>query len=188
MSKLEEDIAALAEMAPAQLRERWEELKGSPAPSARGCGWVVVRCRSVTRSGTASWSCGLKKPSRSATSCAGTWRLGACRPWLRELECEGYRTKVQQRASGPHKGGFLYRRGTPYHLLANPIYRGMIVHKGKAHSGEHEPIVEEQLFEQVRTKLADNASGVLLAQEASPAKPAHRQAVRRERSCDDAKP
>jgi len=35
----------------------------------------------------------------------------------------------------------------------------MIVHKGKAHLGEHKPIVDEQLFEQVQTKLADNASG-----------------------------
>jgi len=33
MSKLDEDIAALAAMAPPQLRERWKELEGSPAPS-----------------------------------------------------------------------------------------------------------------------------------------------------------
>jgi len=114
--------------------------------------------------------------------------LGSVPALAEELECEGYRTKVQRRASGPHKGGCLYCRGTLYHLLANPIYRGMIVHKGKAHPGEHKPIVDEQLFEQVQAKLADNASGVLPAQEASPAKPAHRQAVRRGRSCDDAKP
>jgi hypothetical protein len=44
-------------------------------------------------------------------------------------------------------------------LLANPIYRGMIVHKGRAHPGEHEAIVDQQLFAQVQAKLADNASG-----------------------------
>jgi len=33
MSKLDEEIAALAEMAAAQLRDRWEELEGSPAPA-----------------------------------------------------------------------------------------------------------------------------------------------------------
>jgi hypothetical protein len=33
MSKLEDDIAAVAEMQPAQLRERWEQLEGSPAPA-----------------------------------------------------------------------------------------------------------------------------------------------------------
>jgi len=85
--------------------------------------------------------------------------LGSVPALVEELERAGYRTKVQRRASGPHKGGRLYPRGTLYHLLANPIYRGMIVHKGKAHPGEHEPIVDEQLFEQVQAKLADNASG-----------------------------
>jgi len=85
--------------------------------------------------------------------------LGSVPALVEELEREGYRTKVQRRTSGPHKGGCLYRRGTLYHLLSNPIYCGMIVHKGKAHPGEHEPIVDEQLFEQVQAKLADNASG-----------------------------
>jgi len=33
MSKLDEDIAALAEMSAAQLRERWQELESSPAPA-----------------------------------------------------------------------------------------------------------------------------------------------------------
>ena len=33
MSSLEDDLAALAEMPPAQLRERWEALEGSPAPA-----------------------------------------------------------------------------------------------------------------------------------------------------------
>jgi hypothetical protein len=33
MSKLDDDLAALAELPPAQLRERWEALEGSPAPA-----------------------------------------------------------------------------------------------------------------------------------------------------------
>jgi site-specific DNA recombinase len=76
-----------------------------------------------------------------------------------ELERDGYRTKIQKRASGPHKGGCVYRRGTLYHLLSNRIYRGMIVHKGQAFTGEQEPIVGEKLFAQVEAKLAQNASG-----------------------------
>ena len=85
--------------------------------------------------------------------------LGNVPALVDELEREGYRTKLQRRASGPHKGGCAYRRGTLYHLLSNRIYRGMIVHKGKAYPGEHEPIVDEQQFEQVQAKLVDNASG-----------------------------
>jgi hypothetical protein len=33
MSRLDDDLGALAEMPPAQLRQRWAELEGSPAPA-----------------------------------------------------------------------------------------------------------------------------------------------------------
>lgn len=76
-----------------------------------------------------------------------------------ELNREGYRTKVQVRASGPHRGGCSFQRGTLYHLLSNRIYRGMIVHKGKAYPGEHQPIVDEDLWDDVQALLEFNANG-----------------------------
>ncbi|MCT2558021.1 recombinase family protein [Tsuneonella sp. YG55] len=76
-----------------------------------------------------------------------------------ELNREGYRTKIQRRSSGPHRGGCIYRRGTLYHLLSNRIYCGCIVHKGKAYAGEHEAIVEEQFWDEVQAMLAANAAG-----------------------------
>ncbi len=76
-----------------------------------------------------------------------------------ELNAQGYRTKVQQRTSGPHRGGCIYRRGTLYHLLSNRMYRGMIVHKGKAYPGEHQPIVDEDLWNEVKALLESNACG-----------------------------
>jgi len=77
---------------------------------------------------------------------------------IEELERVGIRTKVQHRVSGPHRGGIPFRRGSLYHLLKNPIYRGFIVHKGKAWPGEHEPIVDEDLWNAVQRKLAENAA------------------------------
>ncbi|TZG25973.1 recombinase family protein [Sphingomonas montanisoli] len=71
---------------------------------------------------------------------------------------EGYLTKVQQRASGPHRGGVAFRRGTLFHLLRNRIYRGEIVHKGIAYPGEHEPIVPLDLWEAVKSKLDARAT------------------------------
>ena len=85
--------------------------------------------------------------------------LGSVPALAEDLNAQGYRTKVQRRASGPHKGGCIFRRGTLYHLLSNRIYRGMIVHKGKAYDGEHEAIVDEHLWEQVQFKLKENACG-----------------------------
>lgn len=76
-----------------------------------------------------------------------------------ELNRESYRTKVQARASGPHRGGCLYQRGTLYHLLSNRIYRGFIVHKGQAYTGEHEAIVDEDLWQRVQVLLSANACG-----------------------------
>ena len=85
--------------------------------------------------------------------------LGSVPALAEELNLEGYRTKVQRRTSGPHRGGCIFRRGTLYHLLSNRIYRGYIVHKDNAYPGEHEPIVDEQLWNDVQALLADNACG-----------------------------
>lgn len=72
---------------------------------------------------------------------------------LTQLESEGVKTKIQQRTSGPHRGGIAFRRGSLFHLLKNPIYRGKIVHKGEVYDGEHEPIVDQELWDAVQAKL-----------------------------------
>jgi site-specific DNA recombinase len=76
---------------------------------------------------------------------------------IAQLEAEGIRTKVQQRTSGPHKGGIPFKRGSLFHLLANPIYRGKIVHKDKVYDGEHEAIVDEDLWKAVQARLQEKA-------------------------------
>jgi site-specific DNA recombinase len=76
---------------------------------------------------------------------------------LTELAAEGLKTKIQRRASGPHKGGISFQRGSLFHLLKNPVYRGKIVHKGKLYDGEHEPIVRESLWQAVQQRLAKKA-------------------------------
>ncbi|SMQ64400.1 Site-specific DNA recombinase [Altererythrobacter xiamenensis] len=76
---------------------------------------------------------------------------------LDELAAEGIVTKVQKRVSGPHRGGIPFQRGSLFHLLKNPVYRGKIVHKGKAYEGEHRAIVDEALWDAVQAKLRANA-------------------------------
>lgn len=85
--------------------------------------------------------------------------LGSVKSLISELDRNGYRTKVQQRASGPHKGGCPFRRGTLYHLLSNRIYLGEIVHKGESHPGEHQAIVPVELWDAVERALADRSQG-----------------------------
>ncbi|MFN5780000.1 MAG: recombinase family protein, partial [Novosphingobium sp.] len=73
------------------------------------------------------------------------------------LRAEGVVTKVQQRSSGPHRGGIPFARGSLFHLLKNPVYRGKIVHKGKVYDGEHEAIIDEALWDSVQAELAAKA-------------------------------
>jgi hypothetical protein len=42
-------------------------------------------------------------------------------------------------------------------MLRNRIYRGQIVHKDQHYPGEHEPIINEVLWQEVQTKLTANA-------------------------------
>ena len=85
--------------------------------------------------------------------------LGSVRLLVAELDAAGHRTKLQARASGPHRGGIPFRRGTLFHLLSNRIYRGEIVHKDMSHPSEHPPIVDQQLWSDVQAALAQRGAG-----------------------------
>ena len=85
--------------------------------------------------------------------------LGSVVALAKELNAQGHRTKLQQRTSGPHRGGCIFRRGTLYHLLSNRIYIGRMVHKRDDFEGEHDAIVSADLWEAVQAKLKENASG-----------------------------
>lgn len=73
------------------------------------------------------------------------------------LRAEGIVTKIQRRTSGPHRGGIPFARGSLFHLLKNPVYRGKIVHRDKVYDGEHEPIIDEDLWNAVQAQLAAKA-------------------------------
>jgi site-specific DNA recombinase len=60
---------------------------------------------------------------------------GSGRLLIEQLEREGVCTKVQNRTSGPHKGGIPFRRGSLYYLLANRMYVGEIRHRDEWVSG-----------------------------------------------------
>lgn len=76
---------------------------------------------------------------------------------IRLLHHQGIVTKVQNRTSGPHKGGIPFRRGSLFYLLKNPVYRGKIVHKDQVYQGEHEAIVDEELWNSVQAQLNTKA-------------------------------
>jgi len=59
-----------------------------------------------------------------------------------------------------NKKGKLIDKGYLYRLLNNRVYRGQAVHKGQAYPGEHDPIIDARLWEQVHDIMGESpASG-----------------------------
>jgi site-specific DNA recombinase len=84
--------------------------------------------------------------------------LGSVRLLKDELEARGIRSKLRTSASGRISGGKPFARGALYLMLQNRIYRGEIVHREQSHLGEHEPIIDQPLWDAVKAQLASNAA------------------------------
>ena len=66
-------------------------------------------------------------------------------------------TKLQTMRDGSTRGGVSFTRGPIYHLLKDKIFRGQIVQKDTVYPGEHQAIIDHELFDQVQKVLADSA-------------------------------
>jgi len=83
--------------------------------------------------------------------------LGSVHALQRELECQGVRSKLRVTATGKTRGGGPFSRGALFHLLRNRVYLGQIVHRGTVHEGEHQAILDPELFDRVQQTLDGNA-------------------------------
>src|SRR4051794_12495208 len=83
--------------------------------------------------------------------------LGSVRLLQQELQARGITSKSWASSTGRHWGGKPIARGALYLLLQNRIYRGEIVHKEQHYPGEHQAIVDPELWELSQAKLAANA-------------------------------
>jgi site-specific DNA recombinase len=75
-----------------------------------------------------------------------------------DLDKRGTVSKMRISKSGNRSGGKVFSRGALYELLSNPIYIGEIRHKKERHPGQHEPIVDRELWERVQRQLGDGAA------------------------------
>lgn len=82
--------------------------------------------------------------------------LGSVHTLASDLDRSGIRAKTWITKKGTKAGGRALARGALYHLLRNRHYLGEIVHKGKAHPGQHAAIIERDLFERVQQSLDAN--------------------------------
>ena len=83
-------------------------------------------------------------------------QLGSMGALIEDLDRRGVRTKATGRIDGRQRGGIRFGVGSLAHLLKNRFYIGEVVYRGEVHRGEHEPILDCDLFKAVQAKLAAN--------------------------------
>ena len=71
-----------------------------------------------------------------------------------ELERAGIVGKRREGAGGVLSGGKRFSRGALYLMLQNWLYRGNVAHKEKIYPGQHEAIIEPELWRAVQDRLA----------------------------------
>jgi site-specific DNA recombinase len=84
-------------------------------------------------------------------------KLGSLTAVLTRLRDCKVKTKPKTKADGSVRGGNEFSKGALAYLLKNRIYIGEVVHKGKSFPGEHVPIVDRTLFDEVQAMLASRA-------------------------------
>jgi hypothetical protein len=85
--------------------------------------------------------------------------LGSVALLRAELDRLGIVSKRRGGAGGRLAGGKQFSRGALYLMLQNRIYRGDIVHQGTAYPGQHEAIIDPELWQIVQDKLAAHRQG-----------------------------
>ena len=83
-------------------------------------------------------------------------QLGSTVALVRELNARGHTTKAWTTKKGIVRTGAQWTPGGVYKLLGNPIHVGRVRHHDNTYPGEHQPIVEQSLWDAVQQALAAN--------------------------------
>ena len=73
-----------------------------------------------------------------------------------ELHGRGITTRARTLSSGAHYGGGRFSRGALATMLQNRVYIGEVEHREQVYAGEHQPIIERELWDRVQGLLAAN--------------------------------
>jgi site-specific DNA recombinase len=73
------------------------------------------------------------------------------------VDQENLRLPIRTDRSGKTTGGGLISRGHLYKILSNPIYLGLLTHKGRVHEGLHDSIIDQETWGRVQALLAEHA-------------------------------
>lgn len=88
--------------------------------------------------------------------------IGSAAALAQQLEKEGIGSPRRTSRMGRESGGGAFSRGALYAILKNRIYLGEVSHKGQAYNGQHDAIIDKELFEAANELLARNRSNIIL--------------------------
>jgi len=74
------------------------------------------------------------------------------------LDGEGLRTKSWLTKDHKQRGGLPFKKMTLLRILANPVYLGIAVHKDNRYDGQHEPIIDQALFDAVQHRSNESTN------------------------------
>jgi DNA invertase Pin-like site-specific DNA recombinase len=79
----------------------------------------------------------------------------------RALREEGVVSKPRPESIGRGRGGVRFSSGALHHLLSNPIYCGMIRHKGTTYPGQHPSIISEDVWRESQAIALDRRTNAV---------------------------
>jgi site-specific DNA recombinase len=77
-------------------------------------------------------------------------------PVVEELNSRGWLTKRWTTGKGTVRGGRVFDKNSLWYLLTNITYVGKLRYKEEVHAGEHEAIIDGELWQHVQSKLQRN--------------------------------
>ena len=83
-------------------------------------------------------------------------RLRSTTLLCKELNEQGFRTKRRRGRDGRMNDGYPFNKTTLYKILNNRIYLGEIRHKDKWYPGEHQAIIDKDLWDKAHAIMAQN--------------------------------
>lgn len=82
--------------------------------------------------------------------------LGSAGKVVKHLTSMGIREPVYESRRGNRHGGGYFTKPKIIRLLSNPVYLGKVEYKGEVHDADHDPVVDQGLFDEVQRLLGRN--------------------------------
>lgn len=87
----------------------------------------------------------------------GYLEAGSIGQLLQRMDQEGIRSRARDLGNAKTAVRMRFGPGSLYYLLRNRCYVGEVSHKGQIYPGDHEPIIDRELFEAVQARLKAGA-------------------------------